>query len=138
MVVPHLKVGNISWTCVEGNIVWEMEECKSIGLRGFDYKLFEEEGGGGVQEGIYGYPYLKHLIELCPGGWEDHLSKINEVVDKNNQHQKEAGKIWSVKFFLMSSEHVLSALFWKLPMGRKDAGFGEQLAEMTLGRRQSN
>ena len=64
MVVTHSKVSNISWNFVEDNIVWEMEECKSIGISGFDYKLFEEEGSGGVQGGIYGYPYLKHLIEL--------------------------------------------------------------------------
>ena len=52
-----------------------------------------------MQGGIYGYPYLKHLIELWPGSWEDHLSKINEVVDEQNQHL-EAGKIWSVRIFL--------------------------------------
>ena len=36
----------------------------------------------------------------------------------------------------MSSENVLGALFWKLPMVRKDAGFGGEIIEMTLGRRQ--
>ena len=64
VVVPRLKGSNISWTLVEDNIVYEMEECKFIGISGFDYKLFEEEGSGGVQGGIYVYPYLKHLIEL--------------------------------------------------------------------------
>ena len=49
---------------MEENIIEEDEEYKSIGLHAFDYKLSEEEEGGCMRKGIYGYPYLKHPIEL--------------------------------------------------------------------------
>ena len=43
--VPHPKGRNIVWTCVKDSITKEKEDCKDIGLCGFDYKLFEEEEG---------------------------------------------------------------------------------------------
>ena len=62
MLVPHPKGGAIVWTCVKDNIIDENVDYKDIGLRGFDYKLFEEEEGGGTIDRLYGYNYLKHLI----------------------------------------------------------------------------
>ena len=47
MSVPHPKGGTIVWTCVKDHIIDEKEGYKDIGLRGLDYKLFEEEEGGG-------------------------------------------------------------------------------------------
>ena len=44
----HPKGGNIVWDCVKDNITKEKEDYKDIGLRGFDYKLFEEEEDRGV------------------------------------------------------------------------------------------
>ena len=41
--VPHPNGGAIIWTCVKDNIIDEKEEYKDIGLRGFDYKSFEED-----------------------------------------------------------------------------------------------
>ena len=64
MSVPHPKGGNIVWTFVNDNIIYKNEQYKDIGLRGFDYKLFEEEEGGGTREGLDGYTYLKHLSQL--------------------------------------------------------------------------
>ena len=64
MSVPHPKGGTIVLTCVKDHVSDEKEDCKEIGLRGFDYKLFEEEEGGGKLEGLDGYPYLKHVIQL--------------------------------------------------------------------------
>ena len=43
MSFPHPKGGAIFGTCVKDHIIDENEEYKDIGLRGFDYKLFEEE-----------------------------------------------------------------------------------------------
>ena len=77
---------------MKDNVVGGNQEYKAIGIREFDYKLFEEEEGGGVQEGIDGYPYLKHLIELCPGIYIQNLSKMNKEISERNQHQKELGK----------------------------------------------
>ena len=39
--VTHTKGGGIVWTCVKDNIIEEKEQYDAIGLRGFDYKLFE-------------------------------------------------------------------------------------------------
>ena len=47
LAVPHPKRGGIVWTCVEDNVVGEKEEYKAIELRGFYYKLFQEEEGEG-------------------------------------------------------------------------------------------
>ena len=67
--VPHPKGGAIFGTCVKDHIIDENEYYKDIGLRGFDYKLFEEEEVRGARNGLEGYPYLKHLIQVCPGDW---------------------------------------------------------------------
>ena len=40
--VTHPKGGKIVWTCVKDHIIDKKEDYKEIGLRGFDYKLFEE------------------------------------------------------------------------------------------------
>ena len=45
-----------------------------------------------MQGGIYVYPYLKHLIELCLWGWVGKMSKINEEVGERNQHADLVGK----------------------------------------------
>ena len=42
MEVTHPKGGGVILTCVEGDIIQENEESRSIGLSGFDYTLFEE------------------------------------------------------------------------------------------------
>ena len=49
MSVTHTKGGAIVWTCVKDHIIYEKEDYKDIGLRGIDYKLFEEEEGGGTR-----------------------------------------------------------------------------------------
>ena len=64
MLVPHPKGGAIVWTCVKGQVIDEREDYKEIGLRGFNYKLFEEKYGRGKREVLDRYPYLKHLIQL--------------------------------------------------------------------------
>ena len=84
VTVPYLKGGNTICNCVKDIIIKENEYYKAIGIRGFDCKIFEEEQGGGVQKGLYRYPYLRHLIELWPGGWVKKMTKINVAVDKKN------------------------------------------------------
>ena len=73
--VPYPKGGTIVWTCVKDHIIDEKEDYKEIGLRGFDYSLFEEKKGRGKRERLDGYPYLKHLMKLWPGDWEKHMEK---------------------------------------------------------------
>ena len=74
--VPHTKGGTIVWTCVKEHVIDEKEYYKEIGLRRFGCKLFEKEEGGGEQEGLDGYPYLNHIIQLWPGDWVIHMEKI--------------------------------------------------------------
>ena len=52
-----------------------------------------------MREGIYAYPYLKHIIELWPGYWEEQLGEINEVFREQNCHQKKIGKTRVVRKF---------------------------------------
>ena len=75
MSVSHPKGGSIVWTCVKDHIIDEKEDYKDIGLRGFDYKLFEEEEGGETREVLDGYPYLNYIIQLWPGDWVKHMEK---------------------------------------------------------------
>ena len=67
--VPHPKGGAVVWNFVKDHMIDEKEDYKDIVLSGFDYKLIEEEEGGGTREILYGYTYLKHIIQLCPGDW---------------------------------------------------------------------
>ena len=70
---------------MKDHIIDEKEDYTDIGLRGFDYKSFEEEEGGGTRKGLDGYPYLKHLIQLWPGIGVRRMAKMNEAVCINNR-----------------------------------------------------
>ena len=80
----HIRKGGIIWTCVKDPIIDEKNQYKAIGIRVFDFKLFEEEEGGGTRVGLYGYPYLKHLIQLWLGDRVNQMEKLNEEVGTNN------------------------------------------------------
>ena len=49
MSVLHPERWNIVWNVLKDNITKERDQYKDIGLCGFDYKLVEEEEGGGVR-----------------------------------------------------------------------------------------
>ena len=40
------------------HIIDEKDQYKAIGIRGFDYKLSEEDAGGRTRERLYRYPYF--------------------------------------------------------------------------------
>ena len=67
--VLHPKEGDIVWTCVKDNTIEEKQQYKYIGLRGFDYKLYEEEVGGELKEILEGCTYLNHIIKLWTVYW---------------------------------------------------------------------
>ena len=48
--IPHPKGGNIVWTGVKYHIIDENDNYKAIGLRGYEYKLSEEEKVGETGE----------------------------------------------------------------------------------------
>ena len=83
--VPHPKWGNIVWTCVKDHIIDEKEKYEAIGLHGFDYRLFEDEEGGGTKQGLDRYYYLKHIIKLWTGDWVKQMKKMNEAVGMKNR-----------------------------------------------------
>ena len=47
--VSHPKGGNIVWTCVKDHIIKEKDQYRTIGLRGYDYRIFKDEEGKGVR-----------------------------------------------------------------------------------------
>ena len=104
--VPHPKGGKIVWTCVKDHVIEEKEDYKEIGLRGFDCSLFEGEKGGGEREGLYGFPYLKHLIKLWPGDWEKNMERMNKAVTMKNRVTLNGGGKRQVKKFTRQE-------FWK-------------------------
>ena len=104
--VPHPKGGTIVWTCVKDHVIDEKEDHKDIGIRGFDYRLFEEEEGRGKLEVLDGSPYLKHLIKLWPGDWEKQMKKKNEAVCMKNRVTLNGGGKRQVKNFTRQE-------FWK-------------------------
>ena len=73
------------------HIIDEKEQYKDIGLSGFDYKLFEEDENRGNIEGLDGYPYFKHIIQLWPGDWVKLTAKINEAVGMKNHVTPDGG-----------------------------------------------
>ena len=77
-------MGAIVWTCVKDHIIDEKEDYKYIGLRGFYYKLFEEEESGDTRQGLDGYPYLKNLIQLWKCDQVKQMANMNEAVGINN------------------------------------------------------
>ena len=91
MSVPHPKGGGVVWNIVKDNIIDENEDYTDIGLCGFDHKLFEEEEGGGTREGLDGYTYLKHLIQLWPSYWVNQMAKMNEAVGMKNDFTMDGG-----------------------------------------------
>ena len=97
--VPHPKGGNIVFTCVKDNIIDEKEQYEAIGICGFYYKLFDEEEGVGNREGIGGYTYLNHIIQLWPGCWVKQMEKMNEVVGMKNRVTVGVGVKWIVRPF---------------------------------------
>ena len=84
---------------MKDNIIKEKDDQKYIGIRGFDYKLFEEEESGGVKEGLVGYTYLKHRIKLWPGDWVKQVANMNEAVGENNCLDKYRGRNQLVRHF---------------------------------------
>ena len=85
---------------MKDNIIKENKQYKDIGLREFDYKLFEEEEGGGVREGLDGYPYFKDLIQFWPGDLVNQMGKSSEVVGMKNHLDMSGGKKRLVRPFI--------------------------------------
>ena len=51
---------------------------------GSNIAYLRKSSGGGGQQGLDEYPYLKHLMKLWPGDWIRQIEKMNEAVCMNN------------------------------------------------------
>ena len=67
-VVGHDKK-KVIWEVVYDNVVEEPTDHEEIGLRGFDFNVFNKDKEGFVREGSSEFPYLKILIKIWPGDW---------------------------------------------------------------------
>ena len=108
---------------MKDRIIDEKGDYKDIGLHGFDYKLFEEEEGEVNRYGLYGYPYLKYLIQFWPGDRVEQIAKINEAVGMKNIFIMDGGRKRLV--FTFKSQEV-----WKF--------IGCILSEVTYGKEGHN
>ena len=74
----------VIWEVVDDHVVEEPSDHEEIGLRGFDFNVFNEDEEGVVREGSSEFPYLLMLIKLWPGYWMNQLKRMNRKVDKEN------------------------------------------------------
>ena len=89
-----------------------------------------------MRKGIYGCPYLKHLIELCPGYWEENwLILMNWFLRRINININMGRHGLLRNFLKMSPGNLFGALFWNLPTGRKDIVFGGKVTDMAKKRK---
>ena len=65
---------------IDDHVVEEPSYHEGIGLRGFDFNIFDEYEEGVVREGC-SEPYLLILIKLRPGDWISQLKGMNQKVD---------------------------------------------------------
>ena len=74
-VLGHDKK-KVIWEVVGDHAVEEPSYHEDIGLRGFDFNIFDEDKEGVVREGCSEL-YLEMLIKLWPGDWIDKLKRRN-------------------------------------------------------------
>ena len=81
-VVGHDK-NKVRWEVVDDHVVEEPSDNEDIGLRGFDFNIFDKDEEGVVREGCSEL-YLLMLIKLWPGDWISQLKRMNRKVDEEN------------------------------------------------------
>ena len=64
------------WEVFSDHVLEEPSDYEDIGLRGFDFNIFDEDEEGVVRERC-SEPYLKMLIKLFPGDWISQLKRMN-------------------------------------------------------------
>ena len=76
-----------------------------------------------------------HLIKLWPVYWVKQMGKTNQSVGDNNPLDKSGGRKLPVCHFTRtSSGNALGAFYWQLPIGLKDARYGENLNNLSIRR----
>ena len=97
------------WEVAYDHVFEEGVELEELGLRGFDFNLFDEEREGCVGDDVKELPYFLMLIKLWPGYWEDQLHQMNKKVDKANGigGAQNNGRFWKFQRFSRNE-------FWKI------------------------
>ena len=93
---------------VDDNVVEEPTYHEDIGLRGFDFNVFDQDEEGVVREGSSKFPYLLMLINLWPGNWKTQLKRMNQKLDEDNGKELNKGNVWCRKIRRFSRNE-----FWK-------------------------
>ena len=65
-------------------MVEEGVEHEDLGLRGFNFNLFNEEREILVGDNVKEFPCLLMFIKLWTGDWEKQLNRMNKKVDEDN------------------------------------------------------
>ena len=60
---------NVIWEMVNDYVAEKTTDHEGIGLRGFDFNIFDEDEKGVEREGSSEFPYLLMLIKLWPRYW---------------------------------------------------------------------
>ena len=93
---------------VDDHVVEEPTDHEGIGLRGFDFNIFDEDEKGVEREGSSEFPYLLMLIKLWPGDWINQLKRTNQKVDEDSGKTSNKGNVRYRKVCRFSSNE-----FWK-------------------------
>ena len=78
MEVKYTGGGLIVWDMVRDNISEEKKNDKDTGMKNLEYSLFEDLEFGKRRRRLYGFPYLKYLIEIWPGDLEIQYNRMND------------------------------------------------------------
>ena len=78
---------------IDDNFVEDPTDHEEIGLREFDFNLFEKNKDGVVREGSSDFPYLLMLIKLWPRNWKTQLKRTNNKVDEENGKALRTGNV---------------------------------------------
>ena len=98
----------VLWEVVNDNVVEEPTDHEEIGLRGFDFNVFDQDEEGFGIEGSSEFPYLIMLIKLWPVDWKTQLKMMNHKVDEDNEKVLNKGNVRYRKVCHLSSNE-----FWK-------------------------
>ena len=105
-VVGHDKE-RVLWKVVDDHAVEDPSDNEDIGIRRFDFNIFDEYEEGVGREG-YSEPYLKMSIKLWPGYWISQLKRMNRKADEKNGKLLNKDNVRYRKFHRFSSNE-----FWK-------------------------
>ena len=89
----------VIWEVVNDHVVEEGVEHEDLGMRDFNFNLFDEERVGCVGDYVKELPSLLMLMTLCPGDWDEQIDHINKKLDEENgrgwnQENRKFRKIW--------------------------------------------